>query len=311
MKSIYHKAANEISGDELVYLVENNIPHNQYLHFMDGSKISADDKNLKMLAKYTLALSNSGGGLIIVGIKAKRKKACCFTGFNQELKDINIIYHHIISNSNPFPKSLQVNKLMADDDNECLLISISKSEIPLMFSDFRYYGIKENKAVKLDSLEVSALFNRPLSNKLEIYSIYNTQGIPEMKNGKYTSVRFYPNILIRNAGERIEKDYKLEIKIPADLYEENSFLTNHFSHHEGRYSVFSFKGRDLVFGGETKKMLEFSVIINSDNLNSFLKEDLNLKLYYSGGVHEQNFAFSELFTYRGNVLKKGDFVLES
>jgi len=132
-----------------------------------------------------------------------------------------------------------------------------------------------------------------------------------MREGKYTSVRFYPNILIRNAGEKIEKDYKLEIKIPADLYEENSFLTNHFSHHEGRYSVFSFKGRDLIFGGETKKMLEFTIKINSDNLNSFLDDNLDLKLYYSGGVHEQRFRFSELFTYQGYVLKKRDFVIEA
>lgn len=137
-----------------------------------------------------------------------------------------------------------------------------------MFSDNKYYGFN-NKVEKLNESDVRALYHQSNQKQLEIYSIYNTQGIPEMSNGKFSSMLFFPRVLIRNAGQALENNYKLEIFLSAPLYEENNMLTNNFSRHEGKYVVFSIPGKTPVFGNEIFKMLEFKFRFTLKNIEVF------------------------------------------
>jgi hypothetical protein len=306
MDWFYHTTGGEISPEDIIRLVENRIPAHQHLHYLDGAKFAPSDAYIGRLAKLTSAMANSGGGIIIVGIKPSRHKAKAFS-LLPEPADTGLIHHHLIANLSPFPDGMLVENVMIEDQGYCLVIRIPSGHGPFMFSDYRYYAFRNHNAVKLDADDVSALYNKPAQKHLEIYSIYNTQGVPELKDGKFTIVRFYPKVLIRNTGEAMEKDYKMEISLPAGLYEENTMLRNHFSHHEGKYVVFSFAGKSPVFSTEIHKMLDFSIRVSSDSIESFENEELHFRLYYSAGVHRQSYPLKELFTYQGKMLSQGDF----
>ncbi|MFO7790594.1 MAG: putative DNA binding domain-containing protein [Bacteroidales bacterium] len=308
MEWFYHTKENNITSEDLYHLVEQRIPAHQHLHYIKGDDFTHDEKYLTRLAKTVSAMANSGGGIIIIGIKPYRHKAKEFSSINEK-PDTTLIHHILIANINPFPEGMFIKPIEINSGLFCLVISIPKGKQAYMFSDYRYYGFENHKANKLDADAVSALHHRTTSKHLEIYSIYNTQGIPEMKDGKFSIVRFYPKVLIRNAGDAMEKDYKIEIVMPAPLYEENSNLTNHFSHYEGKDVVFSFPGKEPLFGSEIHMMLDFIIKVTHKNIESFENNKLQFRLYYSEGVHRQSFPLRELFTYKGNLLKSADFTL--
>ncbi|MGM0650491.1 MAG: AlbA family DNA-binding domain-containing protein [Bacteroidota bacterium] len=307
MEWFYHTKGNDITAGDIEKLVQHQMPAHQHLHFLDGRSFSHKEKYLTRLAKTVSAMANSGGGILITGVKTYRHKARDFTLINNEKPDTDLIHHHLIANISPFPHDISITYIEVYTGQYCLVIKIPAGKKPLMFSDYRYYGFHNHKVNKLDVDAVSALHNKTTQKHLEIYSIYNTQGIPEMKDGKFSVVRFYPKVLIHNAGDSIEKDYKMEIIMPAPLYEENSNLTNHFSHYEGKYVVFGFTGKNPVFGSEIHLMLDFTLKVTQENIDSFEKDMLHFKLYYSDGVHRQSFPLHELFTYRGKMLKTADF----
>ncbi|MGM0626483.1 MAG: RNA-binding domain-containing protein, partial [Bacteroidota bacterium] len=306
MEWFFHTKGGKITSGDLQKLVSGQIPSHQHLHYIDGSSFSQTDAYIGRLAKLVAAMANSGGGIIILGIKPSRNKAKAFTAL-REPADTGIIHHHLIANISPFPEGMLVENIAIESKGFCLVIRIPAGNGPFMFSDYRYYAFRNHKAIKLEADDVSALYNKPAQKHLEIYSIYNTQGVPELKDGKFTIVRFYPKVLIRNTGEAMEKDYKMEISLPAGLYEENTMLRNHFSHHEGKYVVFSFAGKSPVFSTEIHKMLDFSIRVSSDSIEIFENEELHFRLYYSAGVHRQSYPLKELFTYQGKMLSQGDF----
>ncbi len=308
MEWFYHTKAKNINSEGLQHLVTHQIPAHQHLHYIKGDAFSQDEKYLTRLAKLVSAMANSGGGVIIIGIKASRHRAKNFVAIRQK-PDIALIQHQLIANINPFPDGININAVEIDPEAFCLAIFIPAGKEACMFSDYRYYGFENQKAKKLGAGAVSALHHKTTNKQLEIYSIYNTQGVPELKNGKFSIVRFYPKVLIRNAGDALEKDYKLEIVIPAPLYEENSTLTSHFSHYEGKNVVFSFAGRQPVFGSEINMMLDFSFRVTPDSVESFNKSNLQLRLYHSLGVHRQSFPLQDMFTYQGKMLNPADFNL--
>lgn len=308
MEWFYHTKGNAITAGDLQHLVAHRIPAHQHLYYIKGDDFSHDEKYLIRLARTVSAMANSGGGIIIIGIKPSQHKARNFALIQQE-PDITIIKHILIANINPFPDGVKINAIEIKPDAFCLTITIPPGKEAYMFSDYRYYGFENHKANKLGADAVGALHHKTTRKHLEIYSIYNTQGVPEMKDGKFSIVRFYPKVLIRNAGDAMEKDYKMEIVMPAPLYEENSTLTSHFSHYEGKDVVFAFPGRTPVFGSEINMMLDFMFRVTPDSIHSFYKGALQLRLYCSNGVHRQSFPLCELFTYRGNTLKQADFNL--
>ncbi len=308
MEWFYHTKENGITLSDLEHLVINRIPAHQHLYFMDGDKFSQDEKHLTRLAKTVSAMANSGGGIIVIGIKTSRHRAKDFLPINFE-PDVALMHHLLIANINPFPHGINIKTIEVKPESFCVVISIPTGKRVYMYSDYRYYGFENHKVNKLDSEAVSALHHKTTNKQLEIYSIYNTQGVPEMKNGKFSIVRFYPKVLIRNVGDAIEKDYKMEIIMPARLYEENSSLTNHFSHHEGKDVVFSFAGRQPVFGSEINMMLDFTFRVTSDSVECFNNGNLHLRLYHSLGVHRQSFPLQDMFTYQGKMLNPADFNL--
>ena len=307
MDWFYHTKSRRPEAEDIYALTGEKIPSHTHLQYLDGSLFSMSDNYLLKISRLVNAMSNHGGGMLIIGIKPLRKKAEKLTPVPGENISPDKIHQHILANNQPFMEGLELIPVEMTG-GIVLCIRIPAGQGPFMFSDNRYYSFLNEKTEKLDEAGVRSLYNQANHKQLEIYSIYNTQGIPEMSQGKYASVLFYPRILIRNAGQAVEDQYKMEIYLPAALYEENTMLTNHFSRHEGQYVVFSFPGKTPVFGNEIFKILEFKFRVKPETIDVFERGNLQVRLYYSEGMHEQSFPLKDIFMYRNQVLKSKDFV---
>jgi len=301
----------KISQEFYRELVANNTRMHSALLFFNGSDIDTGSASMTKLAKTICAVSNSGGGDIIYGISQKRGRAVKFDPVTKFGKSTEWLYHEIQSQIDKPVKDFRIDISSAGNDDISKIIHIqipANNDQPHMFADSKYYKWQKTKAVVLDESEVRMLYGKLSACELEFLGIYNTNGLPVLSAGKYTAMSFYPKLLIRNAGNIVEKDYKIEISFPAKLYEE-SFqpLQALFIRHEGSHVVFGNKGNHPLFQQEIATMIEAKIAINTENIATFLNEYLNVTLYFSNGIKKHSLKLSDTLTYNGKSLRKDDF----
>jgi hypothetical protein len=265
------------------------------------------------LAKNICALANSGGGDIIYGISQKRSRADKFEPVTKFQKSADWLYHEIQSQIDKPIKDLKIDISLVGNDDFSKIVHIQipdNNNQPHMFSDSRYYRWQKTKAVVLDESEVRMLYGKLSSCELEFLGIYNTNGLPILSAGKYSAMSFYPKLLIRNAGNVVEKDYKIEVSFPAKLYEE-SFqpLQSLFIRHDGSHVVFGNKGNHPLFQQEIATMIEAKIAVTAENIDTFLKDYLNVTLYFSNGIKKHSLKLSDTLTYNGKAIAKEDFTV--
>ncbi|HOZ31200.1 MAG TPA: ATP-binding protein [Bacteroidales bacterium] len=301
------KISNEFYKD----LIANNTRMHSALLFFNGSDIDSEPKSMTRIAKTICAVANSGGGDIIYGIYPKRGRAVKFDAVTKFNKTTEWLFHEIQSQIDRPIKDLIIDISEIDNNPSSKIIHIqipSNNDQPHMFSDSRYYKWQKNKFSVLDESEVRMLYGKLSACELEFLGIYNTNGLPVLNAGKYTAMSFYPKLLIRNAGNIVEKDYKIEISFPAKLYEE-SFqpLQALFIRHEGSHVVFGNTGNHPLFQQEISTMIEAKIAVNTENIDVFLKEYMNITLYFSNGIKKHSLKLSDTLTYNGKTIRKEDF----
>ncbi len=291
------------------YIDDKTRAHNS-LVFAKGSEINSSIAAMTKLAKKLCAIANSGGGKVIYGISSKRSRAEKLDPVINFTKSTDWLYNEIQSQIDMPLKDFELSVAQVNDKQSIFQFIIpANNDQPHMFSDSRYYKWQKSRAVILDEAEVRMLYGKLSSCELEFLGIYNTNGLPVLSAGKYTAMSFYPKILIRNAGNMVEKDYKIEISFPAKLYEETfQPLQALFIRHEGSHVVFGQKGNSPIFQQEISTIIEGKIAITKDNVDVFLNENLNITLYFSNGIKKHSLKLSDTLTYNGKPLQTDDFV---
>lgn len=305
--------AEKISTEYINNLVADKLRSHSKLLFFKGRDFNNSDSFCSKLAKNISAIANSGGGNIIYGIETKRGKAENFNFVKGFRHSNEWLFHEIQARIDQGIKDLIINILNFDENSSVIHINIPENNgQPHMFSDSKYYKWQKNKSILLEEAEVRSLYGKLSVSELEFLGIYNTNGLPILSAGKFSSMSFYPKILIKNSGNIVEKDYKIEISFPASLFEE-SFqpLKSLFIRHDGSYVVFGNKGVHPIFQQEIATMIEAKLSVNIDNVDVFLKEFLNINLYFSNGVKKHSLKLCDTLTYNGKVLQKEQFSLKN
>jgi hypothetical protein len=290
-------------------LIDSNTRMHSSLLFFKGNEIGMSPILMTRLARNICAVANSGGGELIYGILSKRGRAESFEPVKDFGKDAGWLFHEIQSQIDKPVQDLNIAITPLDFKSDIIHFSVpANNGQPHMFADNKYYKWQKSKPAVLDETEVRMLYGKISTCELEFLGIYNTNGIPVLRGGKYSSISFYPKILIRNAGNIVEKDYKIEISFPAKLYEE-SFqpLQSLFVRHEGSYAVFGQKGNNPLFQEEISTMIEAKIAVNTENIDAFLNEFINITLYFSNGIKKHSLRLCETLTYNGKKLEKDDF----
>ncbi len=305
-----HRAI-DISIDYYNELVKHKNRTYESLIIKKGSELDFSPRSLTKLSKIISALANSGGGNLIYGISCKYNRAEKLDPVKNFDKNREWLFNEIQSHIDKPVKELEIHITNVNETNsECIIhfyVPINNNG-PHMFFDNKYYTIKKNKPIVLNESEVRMLYGKLSHCELEFLGIYNTNGLPVLAGGKYISMSFYPKFLIRNSGNIVEKDYKIEISFPAKLYEETfQPMQAMFIRHEGSYVVFGQKGLNPIFQEEISTMIEAKIAVNSENIDTFLKENLHVKLYFSNGIKNHSIKLSETLTYNGKKLSKDDF----
>jgi hypothetical protein len=283
--------------------------HNS-LVFFSGSEISISEASMIKTAKTICAFANVGGGDIVYGIKSKSGRAYKLEPILNFNKTSDWLFHELQSYIDKPVRDLQIKVTELEDNSKIIHFYIPTSNNqPHMFADNRYYRLHNSKPVVLEEAEVRMLYGNISVCDLEFLGVYNTNGLPILSAGKFVSVSFYPKFLIRNSGNIVEKDYKIEISFPAKLYEE-SFqpLQSLFIRHEGIHAVFGQKGIYPLFQHEISTMIDAKIQVTTKNIDTFLSEYININLYFSNGIKKHRLKLSDTLTYNGKQLKKEDFV---
>lgn len=288
-------------------LVERRSPAHDALAFIPGKKFCMEEAFLKRLAKQVLAIANKEGGRIIIGIKAQRHRARSLEPIELTESLADMLRDEIIARMRPLMTGLQITSLSTTVPMGVCIIDIPSPDGPYMLEDHRYYRYENHRSRLLEEEDVRHLYHQPLRTRLEIFSLYNTKGIPTLKNGRLQAMDFYPKVLIRNTGNTVEKNYKLELHLPAALHNEHKQLAHHFNRHENQYAVYTFPGKHALFQEEVSNVIEFGFTVHADNLQAFMKGSILLVLYYTSGKQIREFALRELFAYNNKALKTSDF----
>ncbi len=300
---------NKNSPDYYQNLINDKTRMHSRLVFIKGIDFQVNSSSMVKLAKNICAIANSGGGQIIYGILPKRHRAEKFDFVTNFPKSIEWLNHEIQSQIDSPVKDMSISKIEIEPEKFIYLFDIpSNNNAPHMFCDSKYYKWQKNKAVVLDESEVRMLYGKISACDLEFLGVYNTNGLPVLSVGKFTAMSFYPKFLIRNAGNIVEKEYKIEISFPAKLYEE-SFqpLQALFIRHEGSHVVFGQHAKSPLFQQEIATMIECKLAVNIENIDVFIKDNINVTLYFSNGIKKHSLKLSETLTYNGKQLNKSDF----
>jgi hypothetical protein len=298
--------------EDIISLVENKTKMHSELIFLNGKDFSDGMKSVSKLVKILIAIANSGGGEVFIGISTKNKRADKIIPVRNFNFSIDWLMNEIQSEADPKIKDLFIDYISVYEKGEEKIIYFRipfANGQPHMYSDFRYYKFEKLKVFPLTEKEIRMLYGFNRTSDIELLGIYNTNGLPVLQSGKFASMTFYPKILIRNSGNIIEKDYKVEISFPVNLYEENFLpLQSNFIRHDGNYIVFGITGRSPLFQNETSTIIEAKLSVNQKNYKDYESGEIRLILYYGSGVKKYNFKISEILTYNGKILQKNDFV---
>ena len=290
-------------------IVSDKVSCHDSLWFVGGCQWNSTVSSPK-LAKIVSAIANSGGGEIVFGIAQKRSRADAIDPIKGFDKGEEWIFHEIQSQIDNPVADLSVSTCHLPEQNGKIIhIHIpANNNAPHLFSDGKFYRWKKGKCIVMNEAEIRTAYMRISTCDLEFLGISNTNGIPTLSGGKFSSMNFYPKFMIRNAGNIVEKEYKIEIAFPSALFEEtNQPLKSAFIRHEGIYSVFGQRGTYPIFQQEIMTLIEAKITVNANNIDTFMSEYMNIYLYFSNGLKKHSVKLSDTLSYNGKRLTKADF----
>lgn len=307
MKALHH------TKEYYQKLVDDKIRCHDGFWCISGKQWSNYQQTTTKLAKLVLAIANSGGGELIFGISQKRGCIENFEPVCNFAKSCDWLLHEIQAQIDKPIADLAISIVPLSDEKEVIIhfsIPINNGS-PHQFSDGRFYRWQKAKCLVMNESEVRASYLRLSCSDVEFLGVSNANGIPILRNGKFTEMNFYPKFMVRNAGNLVERDYKIEIAFPTALFEEsNQPLRSAFIRHEGIKSVFGQRGNYPIFQQEILTLIEAKLTVTAENIDVFLSEELTIYLYYSNGLKKHNIKLADTFTYNGRRLAKEDFAFE-
>jgi len=294
--------------EALSFLHSNTKKSKRCIVFSQKEFDACNEKKREKLAIELSAIANSGGGCLIIGLKAVRN-------IIKEPSYINIesftqfIETDIVQSISPCI-SYNCKKIAMSGNEGIILFDIQNSgKAPHMAPDYKFYIKNGVNTVLLEEEELRRFYRQGNTTELDVFAIQNTNGVPILENGKFKTVNFYPRFLIKNISNTVENNFKVELFIPSAINNPNfDVLQRHFSRIEDIYTVYSIQNTSPLFQEELSSIVEAHFFINEFNFNVFKNSDIVIKVYYTNGSKERCFSLHNTFLYKGNTLSFEEFV---
>lgn len=257
--------------EEIVY---ENYTENKYLEFKSLEGLHNEAKN--EISKDVSAFTNSGGGVIIYGIREEKvdneivlelEEGLPLTDrYNKEWLE-DILDAHI----SPKIKGLFINPVKLYNDNYLYVIVIPQSNTAHMAGNNRYYKRHNFKAEPMEDYEVRDVMNRIQLPRLKIY--FNVPKSMETEND------YNMTILLRNAGEAFVRHFAVRVCIPESIISDPLTKFGRRIQQDGlpyrefirqsNPNQYIFPGYRIFFDSRLLPLLDYKLTLEHQNLNIY------------------------------------------
>jgi hypothetical protein len=279
-----------------------------YLEFKSSGSISQQDSIKSEISKDISAFANSDGGIIIYGIVEEKYKASSLSPIDGNVFTKEWLEQVISSRIQRRIPEYQIFPIRIDNHIEktIYLVKVNRSNSgPHMASDGRYYKRSNVQVIKMEEYEVRDHYFRINATNLEIED-FEYKKIGARRNGdSYSSIQFEISFQIKNTGNTVEKDYKLEIVMPELPYLQGQNLKReYFIRSEGLFMVFSVPNKSPIFQDELTTVWNVTLSIEKKDFGNLNYHGIRTTLYYTGGIKIKTFYPLEKLSYADTLIEK-------
>ena len=241
MNDFYNK--DEYGEDYIRNLIDNEMEEDIYLEFKDGRALGKEDRKKNEISKDVSAFANSDGGIIVYGIEEENHKAngVSFIDGNEITKE----WLEQIINSKIYRKieDVRIYPIRFDNDIKKSVYVIKmpvSARAPHQASDKKYYKRNNFQSVPMEEYEIRNLYARILPVKLELLEpIFKVKGSSSTM-GKLKSISYDTVFRVKNIGNTIERDLKLEIHLPKIiLFQGGTPIAQYMAYEDDEYRIYS------------------------------------------------------------------------
>lgn len=306
MENFFNKEEYSISDIEA--LIAMGAEESINLEFKSKGALQNTNKHKNELAKDVSAFANSAGGIIIYGIEEVEHVASSISFINDE--KITKEWIEQILNSNIFRKldGLRIIpvKTSANDSQRVFLIKVNESKIGPHMVNNKYYKRHNFQAIPMEEYEVRSNYFKSQQPVLEIGDpILHESSRGYVGEFSRNTGHFKVIFTVKNSGNVLEKDYKLEVFIPDPLYLRTYRTEVPFERYEvKRYTGtldrhFMVPGRQTLFPRELIEIGEVFIYVKD---KQFAKREIYMNLFYTGGIVSRKISIEDLVVLHNSVV---------
>lgn len=304
----------DFNQNDIKNIIDEGFEENIYLEFKSGLAIKNDDRSKMNISIDVSSFANSDGGILIYGIDEynhKAKETSYIDGKRYTKEWLENVIDSIIQRNIPNIKIFPI-RFDKNFENTIYLIKIPPSPYaPHMAKDKKYHKRTNFKNVIMEEYEVRHLYNRKELTKLIIDDFLIKGGGSSTRDSFIDRINYSVDFQVKNIGETVEKDFKLEVSVPIEILSLNISFSNpinkYFIRSDQEYKIYSIPNRCPIFQDEltTIGSLNFTIDKNLyENLDNF---HIKLKLYYSSGTDNKIIRLKNKLFYNNRKLTINDF----
>jgi len=279
-------------------MISNKDEESIHLDFKSAGSLEKSDRKKIEITKDISAFANSDGGVIIYGISESDHVADEFSYIDGDEFTKEWLEHVINSGIQQKIDNVIIHPIRKDGNikNTIYVVEIPESnDSPHMAKDKRYYKRYNFESVPMEEYEVRRLFFKENKTNLEIGT--EVIGVITHNDNPDEIIGVSFGIKIKNIGNTIEKNYKLQIELPVipylPIYCED-LLTS--SNNNKTHMIYSTSNTSPLFQNE--EIIIGSVIYNFENHAIELineKLEIIVTLFYSTGSKQKKIGLNEVY----------------
>jgi hypothetical protein len=301
------------SKEDLDKLIINSAEETTYLEFKDGRSLNTDDKAKNEISKDVSAFANADGGILIYGIREDKHIATELTPFDGDKFTKEWLEQVINSKVNPTPK-YTIDPIRIDNDpkKSIYVVRIPKGDRPYQAADKSFYKRRNFIADKMDEYEIREAYSRPGLTQLTILPPEIRGNVVRMVDQRQIAeYQVQISISVKNDGNSIESMYKVEVRIPYNLYKSSVRHTEPFysapNRKEDWYQVYTFPHTSALYQSEIALITCFSIFLRPENIDAVDTVPIIARLYYSSGIENLEIKLLPSLKHEDHVLRPNCF----